>query len=320
MRKNLFLLFISAWLTAAFPLAAQEWPQRLVRIISPFGPGSTPDLVARLLSDRLNKRTGQPFVVENRAGAGGVIGTDAIAKAAPDGYTIGIGTLGPLVNSVLMTRKMPYDPFRDLTPISVAVSQPSVLAVNVDFKANTLREFIDEVKRQPGKYNYASIGNGSLSHLTMVMIADKYGLDMTHVVYPGSGATIPAAISGQVHALVQSLPVVLPQAKAGRLRILATMQRSPLLPGVRSLREEGIADFETATWFGVVGPARLPKPLVDQIHAALLQALREPDTVQAVRNQQMDVVASTPEEFARLMREELQRWKPIMEKAGVSID
>jgi tripartite-type tricarboxylate transporter receptor subunit TctC len=318
--RNVLLFLFGVAATAAFPASAQDWPQRPVRIISPFGPGSTPDIVARLLSDRLNKRTGKPFIVENRAGAGGVIGTDAIAKSSPDGYTIGIGTLGPLVNSVLMTRKMPYDPFRDLTPIAVAVSQPSVLAVNMDFKAHNLREFIAEVKRQPGKYNYASIGNGSLSHLTMVMIADKHGLEMTHVVYAGSGATIPAAISGQVHALVQSVPVVMPHAKAGKLRILATMQRSPLLPGVRSLKEEGIADFETDTWFGVVGPAKLAKPLVDQINAEVVQALRDPDTMQAVRNQQMDVVASSSDEFGRLMRVELQRWKPIMAKAGVSID
>ena len=320
MKKMFVLLLAAALFSAALPSAAQEWPQRAVRIISPFGPGSTPDIIARILASNLNKRTGKPFIVENRAGAGGMIGTDAIAKAAPDGYTIGMGTLGPLVNNTLMTRKMPYDPFRDLTPITVAVSQPSVLAVNAEFKANNLRDFFAELKREHGKYNYASIGNGSLSHLAMVLIAERSGVDMVHAVYPGSGQAIPALIAGQVHMAVLPALVVLPQVKAGKLKMLAIMKHSSLLPELRSLREEGIIDFETDTWFGVVGPAKLPKPLLDQIHAELVRTLREPDVAQALRNQLMEVVASSPEEFGRLMQEELSRWKPVVEKAAVSID
>jgi len=320
MTKVLASFLAVASLAAAFPVAAQEWPQRAVHVIVPNAPGSTPDLIARILADKLNRRTGKPFIVENRAGASGMIGTDAIAKAAPDGYTVGMGTLGPLVNNTLMSRKMPYDPFRDLTPITVAVSQPSVLAVNIGFDANNLRELIAELKRKPAKYNYASIGNGSLSHLAMTMIADKSGVEIVHVVYPGSGQAIPAVISGDVHMAVLPALVVLPHAKAGKLRMLATMARSSFLPGLPSLRDEGIADFETDTWFGVIAPAKLPKPVLDRIHAGLVQALRDPDVMQALRSQLMDVVANSPEEFARLMQEELKRWKPVVEKAAISID
>jgi tripartite-type tricarboxylate transporter receptor subunit TctC len=317
---KLFAALLTAALLGALPAAGQDWPQRAVHIISPFGPGSTPDVVARILANNLNKRTGKPFIVENRAGAGGMIGTDAIAKATPDGYTIGMGTLGPLVNNTLMSRKMNYDPFRDLTPITLAVSQPSVVAVNAEFKANNLRDLFAEMKRAPGKYNYASIGNGSLSHLAMVLIADRSGVDMVHVVYPGSGQAIPALIAGQVHMAVLPALVVLPQAKAGKLKMLAIMRRSALLPELPSLREEGIINFETDTWFGVVGPAKLPKPLLDQIHAELVRTLREPEVAQALRNQLMEVVASSSEEFARTMQEELSRWKPVVEKAAISID
>jgi tripartite-type tricarboxylate transporter receptor subunit TctC len=313
-------LLATALLAAAPSAAAEDWPQRAVHIISPFGPGSTPDVVARILATNLNKRTGKPFIVENRAGAGGMIGTDAIAKAVPDGYTIGMGTLGPLVNYALMSRKISYDPFRDLTPITLAVSQPSVVAVNAQFKANNLRDLFAEMKSQPAKYNYASIGNGSLSHLAMVLIADKSGVDMVHAVYSGSGQAIPALIAGQVHMAVLPALVVMPQAKAGKLKVLAIMRRSALLPELPSLREEGIVDFETDTWFGVVGPGKLPKPLLDQIHAELVRALREPEVVQALRNLFMEVAASSPEEFARIMQEELTRWKPVVEKAAVSID
>lgn len=320
MKNTLIFLLVSACLMAPLRLVAQDWPQRAVHIVVPSGTGSTPDIVARILADVLNRLTKKPFIVENRAGAGGVIGTDAIAKSAPDGSTIGVGTLGPLVNIMLLKRKMPYDPFRDIAPITIAFSQPSVLAVNSAFNANNLREFITEVKRHPGKYNYGSIGNGSLSHLAMVMIADKNGLDMTHIVYPGTAATVLAAISGQVQTMVLSAMGVMPYAKAGKLKILATMEHSPLLPGVPSLREQGVADFETATWFGIIGPGGLPKSLIHQIHTVLMLTLRDREVAQATANQQMDIVANSPDEFAQIMREELRRWKPIMEKAGVSVD
>ena len=320
MKKVLALPLAAALFSAALPSAAQEWPQRTVRIIAPFGPGSTPDLIARILAGNLNKRIGKPFIVENRAGAGGTIGTNAIAKAAPDGYTIGVQAVQGMVISALTTKKMPYNVFQDLSLITIATSTSHVFAVTATFKANNMRDFFAEIKGQPGKYNYASIGIGSFSHLAMTLITNKSGVDITHVVYPGSGQLIPALIAGEVQMSVSPAFVVLPQAKAGKLKMLAISKRSSFLPDLPSLREEGVIDFETDTEFCVIGPAGMPRPLLDQIHAELVRTLYEPEVVQALRSQLMEVVAGSPEHFARRMQEDLSRWKPVVEKAGISID
>lgn len=313
----LAMFALAAWSSAVH---SQEWPQRTVRIVVPFGPGSTPDVVARIVGERLQKRHGQPFIIENKAGASGMIGTDLVAKSAPDGYTIGISTLGPLVNNIFLFKKMPYDPFNDLAPITTAVSQPSVLVVANDFPVNTIQELVAELKKRPATYNFASIGNGSLSHLTMELLARKVGADIMHVVYPGSAQVITAMLGGHANMAVLPAAVVMPHVKTGKLKILASANRTPLLPGIPSLKDHGLSDFEINTWFGFIASAKTPKALVQKIHDEFVAVLRQPDITAKFNGQLMEVMANSPDEFSRLMRDEKKRWKPIIDTTRISLD
>ena len=198
---------------------AQDWPQRPVKIVAPFAAASTPDTFARVLAESLHKRLGQPVIVENKPGAGGMLGTDAVAKAAPDGYTIGVSIVGPLVNNKLLYKKMPYDPDRDLAPITIAVTQASLLVVPADRNIHNLDELIADLKRRPGKANYASIGIGSLSHLTMELVALKSGTEIVHVPYAGSSQAVTALLAGEVDMACLPALSVLPQVQAGKLRV-----------------------------------------------------------------------------------------------------
>jgi len=310
-------------LLAAFTTAtAQEWPAKPVRIIAPFAPASTPDTLARVLAQKLQTRLKQPFIVDNKPGAGGMLGTDAVAKAAPDGYTLGLSVVGPLVNNTHLYKKMPYAPERDLAPITVAVTQPSLLVVRSDSPAHNLAELMAELKKNPGKFNYSSIGNGSLSHLTMALIALKSGTDIIHVPYAGSSQAMLAVMSGDVQMAILPALSVLPQVNAGKLRVIAasTARRSSLLPDVPTLKEQGLADVDAGAWIGVVAPAAVPKPLQQRIYQEIAAVLKDPEVVQALRGQMMEVVASSPEDFAAFMREESERWTPVIVKNKITLD
>jgi tripartite-type tricarboxylate transporter receptor subunit TctC len=304
------------------PAAAEDWPSKPVKIIAPFAPASTPDTLARALAQKLQERLKQPFTVENKQGAGGMLGTDAVAKASPDGYTLGVSVVGPLVNNKQLYKKMPYDPARDLAPITLAVNQPSVLVVRNDLPAKTLAELIAELKKNPGKYNYGSIGNGSLSHLTMELIAIKSGTDIVHVPYPGSSQAMMAVIAGDVQMACLPVLSVLPQVKAGKLRILgaSTAKRSGLLPDVPTLKEQGLTDVDAGAWIGVVVPAATPKAVQQRIYNEVAATLKDPEVVKALQAQMMEVVASTPEAFAAFMHEEAERWTPVIVKNKIVLD
>ena len=238
------------------PALAQTWPPKTVHILVPFGPGSTPDVVARMIADGLGKKyPGSAFVVENKPGASGNIGTDAIAKAAPDGSTIGVCIGGPLAINTLLFSHLPYDPKKDIAPISQLITQPSVLAVSPALKVNSVGELIALLKANPGKYNFASIGNGSLSHLAMEALAIKAGAKLVHVPYPGSPQAIIAVIRGDAQMACLPAISVMPQAKAGKVKMLAvsTAKRSPYLPDVPTLKESGI-DVEADAWMGLIAP------------------------------------------------------------------
>ena len=253
---------------ATLPGQAQEWPAKTVRILVPFGPGSTPDIVARIVADGLSRKYPQSaFVVENKPGASGNIGTDAVAKAAPDGTTIGISIGGPLAINTLLFSNLPYDPRKDIAPITLLVTQPSALAVNPDLTVNTVAELVALLKANPGKYNFASIGNGSLSHLAMEAVAIKSGTKLVHVPYPSSPQAITAVIRDDAQMACLPAISVLPQAKAGKVKILAvsTAQRSPYLPDVPTLKESGI-DVEADAWNGLIAPGATPKSIIDKIN------------------------------------------------------
>ena len=259
MKRTLLFAVLAALLAQA--AAAQEWPARPVKIYIPFGPGSTPDMVGRMIADRLQQKLGQAFVIEDKPGASGNTGTDAVAKAAPDGYTLGISIGGPLAINLLLFAKMPYDPARDIATITMVATQPSVLAVNARLGVDTVAELIALLRRKPGKYNYGSIGNGSLSHLAMEALALASGTAIVHIPYASSPQAMTALVRGDVEIVCLPAISVTPQLASGEVKILAvsTAERSVLLPGVPTLKESGI-DVEADAWMGLIARRRRPNP------------------------------------------------------------
>ena len=312
---------------ASLPFAVRAqtvdaWPTKTVKIVVPFGPGSTPDLLARLVADYLGKKLGQAFIVENRAGAGGNIGTNMVAHSAPDGYTIGLSITGPLVNNTVLYKKLPYDPFKDLAPVTLAAVQPSVLAVSPTLGVNTAQELLALLKRNPGKYNYASLGAGTVAHLAMELIKSKTGTYIVHIPYPSSPAAVSSIVAGDTQMGTLPPAAVMPLAQAGRLKALAvtTPERSPLMPELPTFKEVGIPGVEATAWLGFVVPSAVPAPLVARLNQELVGALKEPAVADKLRASYMTAAPGTQKEFADFMQAELARWKPVIERAGVTLD
>jgi tripartite-type tricarboxylate transporter receptor subunit TctC len=314
-------LVLAAMLTALAPATAQDWPTKTVKVIAPFGPGSTPDLVARLIAERLQNKLGQTFVVENKSGAGGIIGTDAVAKAAPDGYTIGVSIGGPLAISTLLMSKLPYNPAKDIAPITQLVTQPSALAVNPALNVKTVAELIDLLKKNPGKYNFASIGNGSLSHLAMEAIAQKSGTKIAHLPYKSSPQAITAVIRGDVQMAMMPAISVKPQAAERKVRMLAvsTAKRSPYLGDIPTLKESGI-DVEADAWMGLIAPAGTPPAIIDKINKAVVDVLKEQDVRDKLARLVMVPIGNSPEEFRKAIADEIVRWQPVIKAANIKIN
>lgn len=302
----------------AMPALAQQWPNRAVKIVVPFGPGSTPDIIMRLIAERLQQKLGQPFLVENKPGASGMTGTDAVAKAAPDGSTIGISIGGPLALNSMLFGKMPYDPARDLALITLLTSQPSALVVNSSIKVNSASELMTLLKREHGKFNFGSIGAGSLSHLAMEAIALAAGTGMVHVPYPGSPAAMTAIIRGDVQMGCLPAIAAIPHASSGAVKILAltTAARSPYLPDVPTLKENGI-DVEADAWNGLIAPAGTPEPIVAKIRAEVIEAIESKGIRDKLAAQLMVPTGSTPGEFRAKIEAEVARWGPVIKAAGI---
>ena len=295
-----FVLTLLLLLVTNIPGLAQDWPPKIVRIVVPFGPGSTPDIVARLIADGLVKKyPDSAFVVEYKPGASGNLGTDAVAKAAPDGATIGISIGGPLAINTLLFSKLPYDPRTDIAPITQLITQPSVLTVNPDFKVNTVAELIALLKSNPGKYNFSSIGNGSLSHLAMEAIGIKAGAQLVHVPYPSSPQAITAVIRDDVQMACLPAISVTPHAATGAVKILAvsTARRSPFLPDVPTLKESGI-DVEADAWMGLIAPGGTPKPVIAKINEDVVEIIKQPSVREKLATQLMEPVGSSPRNSA----------------------
>jgi len=316
--KSRIALALTALAIATIPAAAQDWPTKTVRIIAPFGPGSTPDVVARLLADSMQKKLGQTFVVENKPGTGGVVGTDTVAKAAPDGSTIGISIGGPLAINTLLMSKLPYNPSKDIAAVTQLITQPSALAVNIDLKVNTIAELIDLLKKNPGKYNFASIGIGSLSHLAMAALAQKSGTKIEHIPYASSPQAITAVIRGDAQLAAMPAIAVLAQAKAGKVKMLAvsTPKRSPYLPDVPTLKESGI-DVEADAWMGLIAPGGTPPAVVAKINKAVVEALNDPAIKAKLATQLMEPVGNSPAEFRAKIDAEIGRWAAVIKAAGI---
>ncbi|HEY1312058.1 MAG TPA: tripartite tricarboxylate transporter substrate binding protein [Pseudolabrys sp.] len=319
--KALALAFLLL-LAAVLPAPAQDWPPQTVRIVVPFGAGSTPDIVARIFADGLAKKyPGSAFVVENKPGASGNLGTDVVAKAAPDGATLGVSIGGPLAINTLLFSTLPYDPRKDIAAVTQLVTQPSALAVNLELKVNSVAELVALLKANPGKYNFASIGNGSLSHLAMEAIAIKAGTKLVHVPYASSPQAITAVMRGDAQMACLPAISVTPQAAAGKVKILAvsTARRSPYLPDVPTLRESGI-DVEADAWNGLIAPGGTPKAIIDKINKDVVAIIREPAVRDKLAAQLMEPAGSTPEEFRARIDGEIARWAPVIKAANVKVN
>ncbi|MGB7691480.1 MAG: tripartite tricarboxylate transporter substrate binding protein [Pseudolabrys sp.] len=293
-----------------------------MRIIVPFGAGSTPDIVARLVADGLQQKyPTSSFVVENKPGASGNLGTDAVAKAAPDGSTIGVSIGGPLAINTLLFAKLPYDPHKDIALITQLVTQPSVLAVNPDLGVNSVAELVSLLKKNPGKYNFASIGNGSLSHLAMEAIAIKAGTQLVHVPYASSLQAVTAVIRNDAQMACLPAIAVTPQAKAGAVKILAvsTAHRSPYLPDVPTLKEAGI-DVEADAWNGLIAPGGTPKSVAEKISKDVSEIIKQPAMREKLATQLMEPAGSSPDELRARMEGEISRWAPDIKAANVKIN
>ncbi len=305
----------------AVPALAQDWPSKSVKIIVPFAAGATPDLVARLVADALHQKLGQTFIVENRPGASGNIGTDAVAKAEPDGSTIGVSIGGPLAINTLLFGKLPYNPSKDLALITMLVTQPSVLAVNGNLGVTSVQQLLDLIRRNPGKYNFGSIGTGSLSHLAMEAMAIKSGTQLVHVPYASSPQAMTALIRNEVQMACLPATSVVPQVSTGAVKILAvsTAERSALLPDVPTLKEAGI-DVEADAWMGLIGPAGLAPATVDRINRLVRDAITSPAIRVKLATQLMEPIPDTPAEFRARINADLARWKPVIETAHIRIN
>jgi len=308
----------------AAPAQAQDggWPSATVRVIVPYGPGSTPDVVARLVNDQLGKRLGQAFIVENKPGAGGNVGTAAVAKARPDGYTLGVTISGPLAANTLLYKNLSYDPAKEIAPISILATQPSVIVANDKVTGDTMAQLLDALRKDPGKYNYSSMGPGSISHLAMQLVAVRSGTDIVHVAYRSSGDAVGALLSGEAQLACLPPAAVVGQIKAGKLRALAvtSAERSSLMPDVPTLAEAGIENIQADAWMGMVAPAGTPKPILEKLHAEIVAILKMPEVVEQLKRVQMEPVGNTPQQMAAAISADLERWQPLIEKYKISLD
>lgn len=306
----------------ALPAHADSWPPKSVRIIAPFGPGSTPDVVARMIADQLGKKyPNSTFIVENKAGAGGNTGTDTVAKATPDGSTIGISIGGPLAINTLLFSKLPYDPKKDIAAVTQLITQPSVLMVNNDLKVNSVKDLVALLKANPGKYNFSSIGNGSLSQLAMEALAIKAGVKLVHVPYKSSPEAVTAVIRNDAQMACLPAISVMAQAKADKVKALAvsTAERSPYLPDLPTLKESGI-DVDADAWMGLIAPGGTPKPIVDAINKDVVAIIKMPEVKDKLALQLMVPVGSSPEEFRKRIDSEVDRWGPVIKAADIKIN
>jgi len=297
---------------------AQAWkPTASVRFIVPIQ-GGTVDILARLAAQRLQEAWGQPVVVEAKPGGGGNIGTELVAKSAPDGHTILVAFTAPITVNPTLFDKMPYDVHKDLAPITLAVTTPQFLTVHPSVPASTTAEFIAYVKKNPGKLSYASVSVGSASHLTMEMLKSAAGIDLTHIPYKGSAPAVTDLLGGQVQAAMLVPGNVLPHLKTGKLKVIATTGRKRFsgTPEIPTLIEAGFADFEAVAWIGFIAPGGTPRPIIDSYHAELVRILAVPEVRQRLLDIQFEIVASTPEQFAEYIRWETPRWAKVIKDTG----
>jgi len=319
MRHALTRLVAAAFLSLAFggPLAAQDYPNHPIRLIIPFPPGGSNDVVGRLVAKQLSIKLGQQVIVDNRGGAGGVIGTEAAAQATPDGYTLLVVSLAHAVNPSLY--KLNYDPIKSFTPISIMATGPNVLVVNPDLPVHSVKELVALAKEKPGTLDYASAGVGSFQHLGGELFKLVAGVDLQHVPYKGGGPAMQDVIAGHVKIMFSSLVQTTPFIKSGQLRALGvgSRERNPILPDVPTIAEAGVPGYQADNWWGIVAPAGLPQPIVDKLYAAVQDVLKSPELTEAFAREGAAAVTMTTAEFGAYIQSEMAKWARVVKEGNI---
>jgi tripartite-type tricarboxylate transporter receptor subunit TctC len=321
-RRDSLIALAALGVTGHSLAQADPWPGKPVRVLVPAPAASSLDIIVRSLGEKLKERWGQPLVVENRPGAGGMLGMDVVAKAAPDGLTLGIGFNGPIAFGPHMYKKMPYDPAKDLLPIVLTTSQPNVLAVPANHPARTVQEFVAWAKQQAGKLSYGSVGNGSSSHLTMELLKTQAGFEAVHVPFAGSPPAATSLASGETQALFTVAPALLPLVQGGRVRLLAvtSARRFEGMPELPTIAEAGYAGFEALAWNGLFAPAGTPNALVSRINADVNWALNDAAVRDTLRKSGLALGGGSAAEFRSFIERESSTWGAIIRKNGISLD
>ena len=304
---------------ALAPAFAQAWPSRPIKLIVPFPPGSSPDVIARLIAEPLGRALGQAVVVDNKPGAGGNIGTATVAHAEPDGYTFLFTIQGPLVTAPILNKGLGYDPARDLAPVTLVATSPNVLVVDPKLGANTLADFVRIAKEKRGQLNYGSVGLGSASHLAMELFKTRAGIDLVHVPYQGFPQIVSAILAGEVQAGFMVPGIAIGQIRAGKLKALGvtTLGRAGSLPAYPTLVEQGYADFEAISWQAVLAPAGTPKPIIERVAGELIRIIKSDEVRGKMLGQYFSAAGTAPEALSGLMKTERERWAKVIKAAGV---
>jgi tripartite-type tricarboxylate transporter receptor subunit TctC len=313
---------IAIVLCVALPALAQSYPSKPVKLIVPFPPGGAVDYYARAVQPRLAENLGQPILIENRAGAGGMVGADAVAKSPPDGYTLLVGNIAALAMNVGIYSKMTYDPVKDLTPILRTVAVNYVMAVHPSVPARSVAEFVAHARANPGKLSYGSAGSGSAPHLATELLKQRAGIDVLHVPFKGGGPMVTDLLGGQIDMVIADQANLMPHVKAGRLRALAvgTLERSSVHPELPTIAEAGFPGFEARAWQGIVGPAGMAPDIVKRLNAAFIRAMAAPEVHQRLLEGGLDPIVGTPEEFGEFIRAEIAKWSKVAKDVGARVD
>ena len=319
----MYKIWIGALALISSSLVLADYPERSIRLVVPFATGGTSEIVARSVANSLSTSLGQSVYVDNKPGGAGNIAMEEVKRANPDGYTLILGHVGTLaVNPALFGKKLPYDPNKDFAPVTLVAKVPNVIAVSEKSKYKTLADLVTDAKKNPGKINYGSAGNGSAGHLAMEYFSSEAGIDLVHVPYKGSGPMLTDLIGGQIQATFNGLPSLMGQIKGGALRPLAvgSAERSKVLPNVPTLAESGYKGFETSQWYGIMVPAGTPQPIIDRLQKDIAKSLKSKEDSKKMLDDGAVLVGDTPAQFGTFIKSEQARWAKVVEKAKITVD
>jgi tripartite-type tricarboxylate transporter receptor subunit TctC len=320
LRAAALTLFVLTGTSEGAP--AQTYPDKPIRLVVPFSAGGTTDILARAVGQKLGEHLGQQVVVDNKPGAGGNIGSDIVAKSAPDGYTLVMGTVGTHAINASLYKKMPYDHIKDFVPVSLVALVPNILVVHPSVPANSVKELIAYAKANPGKLNFASSGNGTSIHLSGELFKTTAGVEMTHVPYKGSAPAVTDLLGGQVQLMFDNMPSALPHVKAGKLKALGvtTAKRFPAAPDIPTIAEAGVPGYEASSWFGVLAPAGTPKEIVNKLSSEIAKILQTPEIKERLLSQGAEPVGNTPDQFTAFIKAETAKWAKVVKESGATVD